>query len=61
NNGNINLAKIKNSSGVPELDSYVLEEFRKKEIFYSLIINGYPYPIRETSQFICSDKLNTFD
>lgn len=46
---------------MPELDSYVLEEFRKKEIFYFLIVNGYPYPIRETSQFIFSDKLNTFD
>lgn len=61
NNGNITLAKIKSSSGVPELDNYVLEEFRKKAQFYPLIVNGSPYPIRDTSQFIFSDKVNTFD
>ncbi|MFI8146493.1 TonB family protein [Acinetobacter sp. ABJ_C5_2] len=61
NNGNITLAQIKSGSGVPELDTYVLEEFRKKALFYPLIVNGSPYPIRDTSQFIFSDKLNTFD
>ncbi|MCG5790305.1 energy transducer TonB family protein [Acinetobacter baumannii] len=48
-NGNLTLAKIKRSSGVPELDTYVLEEFRKKAQFYPLIVNGSPYPIREES------------
>ncbi|HEM8242531.1 TPA: energy transducer TonB [Acinetobacter baumannii] len=60
-NGNLTVAKIQKSSGVPELDSYVLEEFRKKAQFYPLIVNGSPFPIRDVSHYIFSDKVNTFD
>lgn len=59
--GRITIAEIKKSSGLPELDQKVLSEFRKQAKFYPLIINGSPYPIREETQYVFSDKVNTFD
>ncbi|MEB3767637.1 TonB family protein [Acinetobacter sp. MD2] len=60
-NGNINQAKIIKSSGVAELDEYVLQEYRQKVKFHPLIINGKPYPIEVTRSFIFSQTLNTID
>lgn len=48
-NGNIKLAKIRRSTGLQELDNFVLDEFLKKAKFFPLIINGKPYPISDTT------------
>lgn len=48
-NGNIKLAKIRRSTGLKELDNFVLDEFLKKAKFFPLIINGKPYPISDTT------------
>ncbi|MDA3556680.1 TonB family protein [Acinetobacter sp. AOR15_HL] len=48
-NGNITVAKIQKSTGLQELDNFVLDEFRKKAKFFPLIINGKSYPISDTT------------
>ncbi|MEB3753369.1 TonB family protein [Acinetobacter sp. MD2(2019)] len=61
NNGNINQATIIKSSGVAELDEYVLQEYRQKVKFHPLIINGKPYPIQVTQDFTFSKTQNSVD
>lgn len=60
-NGNLTKSEIKVSSGLPELDNYALNEYRKQAKFYPLIVNGKPYPIRITSSFRFSEDSNTID
>ena len=59
--GNLTLAKIQSSCGLQELDEFVVEEFRKQAKFYPLIINGKPYPISDTTNYIFSKYLNIID
>ncbi|ESK54349.1 hypothetical protein [Acinetobacter tjernbergiae] len=59
NNGNLTIAKIEKSSGLTELDNYVLNEFRKQAKFLPLIINGKPYPITKSEIFYFSENFNT--
>lgn len=51
NAGNVTKAEIKESSGLAELDEYVLSEYRKQAKFVPLMINGQSYPITKTSSF----------
>lgn len=55
-NGNVTKAEIKKSSGLAELDDYVLSEYIKQAKFEPLNINGKPYPISKTSTFKFSQK-----
>lgn len=50
-NGEVTKAVIKFSSGLKELDNYVLSEYRRQAKFKPLTINGKPYPITKTEQF----------
>ena len=50
-NGKVTKAVIKDSSGLKELDSYVLSEYRRQAKFKPLTINGKPYPITKTERF----------
>lgn len=49
--GKVTKAVIKDSSGLKELDSYVLSEYLKQAKFKPLSINGKPYPITKTERF----------
>lgn len=59
--GNLTLAKIQSSSGLQELDDFVLQEFRKQAKFYPLIVNGKPYPINDTTNYTFSKYVNILD
>lgn len=49
--GNVTRAEIKETSGLSELDHYILDEYRKQAKFEPLIINGKPYSIIKISRF----------
>lgn len=60
-NGNVTKAEVSKSSAIPELDAYVLSEFKRQAKFKPLSVNGKPYPITNTSSFYFREKLNTRD
>lgn len=60
-NGNLTKSEIRMSSGLPELDDYALNEYRKQVKFYPLIINGKPHSMHTTMYYRFSRFLNTTD
>ena len=60
-NGYVQYAAVIESSGLPELDDYALNEYRKQVKFYPLIINGKPHSMHTTMYYRFSRFLNTTD
>ncbi|WP_353172470.1 TonB family protein [Acinetobacter rudis] len=58
-NGNITKAEVYKSSRVPELDEYVLSEYKRQVKFKPLSVNGQSIPITDLSWFYFSEKVNS--
>ncbi|MDS7693906.1 energy transducer TonB [Acinetobacter soli] len=54
--GKVTTARIVKSSGIPELDSKVIKQFKEQTEFYPLNINGKPYPISDKTYFQIKKK-----
>lgn len=54
--GKVTTARIVKSSGIPELDTKVIKQFKEQTEFYPLNINGKPYPISDKTYFQIKKK-----